>query len=143
MGAGRSLFHKPLVPAIFAYPFVGALLKIRADWFPLAALLALSLAGWFLWRRVGASQIYTDVGTLIGIGAVALLFGSELSYPLWQYHSPLQRLQFPDRFNTILLAAALLALALANLQAWRKERRPGVRYLLSAALSYRWCSASF
>ncbi len=103
--------------------------------FPLAALIAMILAAWFLWRKHGSSSIQTGVGTLIGIGGAALFFGSELSYPLWQYDSPLQKLQFPDRFNTILLTAALLALALASLQVWRKEQTPGVRYTFSTALS--------
>lgn len=103
--------------------------------FPLAALLALILVGWRIWKGDGNGQVRTDSGTLMGFGAMALFFGSELSYPLWQFHSLLQKLQFPDRFNTILMAAALLALALAALQSWQREHKLAVRYLLNAAMS--------
>lgn len=102
--------------------------------FPIAALLALVVAALYV-RRVERSPVSFGVALLVCIGAWALFLGSDLSYPLWQIHSPLQDLQFPDRFNTVLLASALFALGMATLDAWVRTPKTSVSLGLAAALS--------
>lgn len=95
--------------------------------FPAAALLALIVAGSYL-RHAKRSLVSFGAGLLVSIGACALFLGSDMSYPLWLMHSPLQKLQFPNRFNMVLLATALLAVVMAALHA--RVRRRGALFTL-------------
>ena len=102
--------------------------------FPLAATVGLVIAALYV-RRIEKRHVRFGIGLLICIGAWALFLGSDLSYPMWQVHSPLQKLQFPDRFNAVILPAALLALTLATLYSWRQTSRARISMLLAATLS--------
>ena len=102
--------------------------------FPALALVA--LAGVFIYRWHSRNRLENSkIDLLSVIAAVSFVLGSELSYPLWQLHSPLLKLQFPYRFEVTLGAAAILALTTAVLYAGNRGiTLPRFRFVLAGSL---------
>ncbi len=69
------------------------------------------------------------------IGWLALLFGSELFYPLWYFSNPImQKVQFPLRFLYVASLAIPLATILAAYQSWHYKASKFWRISLITAL---------
>lgn len=79
---------------------------------PLLTVLACSLAGVFLWlAKSKSSDSWQRALEMLTMALLALLLGSEISYPLWEHIGILRRLQFPLRFLQIACVASVFALA--------------------------------
>lgn len=90
---------------------------------PLLTLLACLAAGYFLWiTRVTADGSWWRAAEVLGVATIALVLGSEISYPLWEYSSILRRLQFPLRFLEIASIASVFSLAWSGSIAMQKAK---------------------
>lgn len=114
----KTRFSLPVVTAkihgldwpLFQYP-IGGLLVISA----------VAVAGYLYCHRAARQEPWRVTAGLAAVGAVALFFSTELSYPLWRYWKALQMIQFPVRFNYI----ATMALTLASIGCCRMAVRSG------------------
>lgn len=78
---------------------------------PLLTVLACGLAGCFLWlANSKSSDSWRRALEMLAMAVLALLLGSEISYPLWEHGAILRRLQFPLRFLQIACVASIFAL---------------------------------
>jgi len=79
---------------------------------PMLTVLVSGLSAVFLWLgRSAADQIaWKRAADMLVITCVALLLGSELTYPLWAHVETLRRLQFPLRFLQIASIASIFAM---------------------------------
>ena len=123
----------------FFFPVIDA--KFGLCWFSqqivFPGLALAALAGvFFYWRHSRNKPENSQIDLLAAVAAISFALGSELSYPLWRFHSPLLKLQFPFRFEVTLGAAAILALTIAVLYAWRRSiTLPRFRFALAGCLS--------
>lgn len=79
---------------------------------PLLTVLTCGLSGHFLWMSKSAkNDSWWLAGEMLAIAFLALLLGSEISYPIWEHAGILQRLQFPLRFLQVACIASVFALA--------------------------------
>lgn len=78
---------------------------------PLLTVLACGLAGCFLWLANSKnSDSWRRALEMLAMAVLALLLGSEISYPLWEHSAILRRLQFPLRFLQVACVASIFAL---------------------------------
>lgn len=77
---------------------------------PLITILACGLSGCFLWLSPKISDTWRRSADMLAIAVLALLLGSEISYPLWEHVGILRRLQFPLRFLDVACIASVLSL---------------------------------
>jgi 6-pyruvoyl-tetrahydropterin synthase related domain len=123
----------------FFFPVIDA--KFGLCWFSqqivFPGLALVALAGVLFYRRHSRNKPENSkIDLLAAVAAISFALGSELSYPLWQFHSPLLKLQFPFRFEVTLGAAAILALTLVALYAWKRSiTLPRFRFALAGCLS--------
>jgi len=78
---------------------------------PLLTVLACGLSGCFLWLSPKRSDTWHRSAEMLAVALLALLLGSEISYPLWEHVSILRRLQFPLRFLDVACIASVFSLA--------------------------------
>jgi hypothetical protein len=104
--ATSSAFIFPFFPPI--QPMCWMSYQVLFPCFTLGLLVLAALAQWY--RKLDFSVEQRIVAAVAGI---ALLMGSQLSSPLWFEDSPLRRLQFPSRWNSLASIAASLSVALA------------------------------
>ena len=90
---------------------------------PLLTVLACGLSGCFLWLSPDRGDNWRRSAELLATACLALLLGSELSYPLWEHSAILRRLQFPLRFLDVACVASVLSLAWSAASLSRSGRR--------------------
>lgn len=107
-------------------PFVDTY-QSRLGWIGLFTFV-LAGAAWWAWHRYGRDQEGKKRGIailLLGTAAFSLVMTSPLSSPVWDVLAPLQTIQFPYRFLTLLTLVAAGLLAIAPLFSLKEEPRTG------------------
>lgn len=120
---------------LFTAPIHGMRWPTMQVFMPLLLLPMLGVSLWYLRRHGERLELWRRraINNLLTVAGVALLLGSELSYPLWMLDSPLLKLQFPFRFVVIVQIAAVPALVLVLDHAFRTRIR-NARWLTATAL---------
>lgn len=93
-----------------------------------------------LWRATAENDVRREAAFWGAVAAASVLMMTPLSSPVWQLVGPLQAVQFPYRFNTVLAVAvsAILCLALAA-TARRRARFGKLQTLATAGLCLSVC----
>jgi hypothetical protein len=112
----RTDVWDPSVPfTAFAWPVVTQFIY-EQRWFsfqwtiplPALALVAVSLAYVLVHKDAPAPLLKA-----IAVGAFAVFFASELSFPIWALHTPLEKIQLPFRFVSVAYTLGIVAAGLA------------------------------
>lgn len=78
---------------------------------PVLTVLACGSSGYFLWlARATQNVAWRRASEMLALAVLALLLGSELSYPVWEHIGFFRRIQFPLRFLQIASIASVLAI---------------------------------
>lgn len=112
----------------FAFPVV-TFFQHGLKWFgpqlPLPGLVLLMLVLTLLPTKLTPSPARTVVRRLAIVALAALALSTELAYPLYEYFTPLHKLQFPYRFIFLATVIATIALAMhLNEGAWSCWSKP-------------------
>ncbi len=103
---------------------------------PLAMLASVGAVGLYL-RRVpdGSRSERQRLAGLAAVCCMALVLASEASYPLWAILPPLQRMQFPYRFLSVVAIVLPAALIPCLARVLALEQRSFWRWTLGAAIA--------